>query len=64
MMSHYYKRIYLKVYQTSPPNSTHSFQTLGDCEKLYYHAIATKGYSYNELVFIISQLFSALTKKR
>ena len=35
---------------------------LGDCEKSYYHAIAKKGYSHNELLFIISHLFSILTK--
>ena len=36
---------------------------LGDCENSYYHAVAKKGYSYNELLFIISHLISILTKK-
>ena len=35
---------------------------LGDCEKSYYHAIAKKGYSYNESLFIISHLTSIFTK--
>ena len=37
-------------------------QPLGDCGKSYYHAIAKKGYSNNELLFIISHLISILTK--
>ena len=37
-------------------------QPLGDCEKSYYHAIAKKGFSNNELLFIISHLISILTK--
>ena len=37
-------------------------QPLGDCEKSYYYAIAKKGYSNNEFLFIISHLISILTK--
>ena len=45
-----------------PPNQPIASQTLGDCEKSYYHGVAKKGYSYNELLFIISHLISILTK--
>ena len=41
-------------------------QPLGDCEKSYYYAVAKKGYSYNELLFIISLfhiLFQFLQKE-
>ena len=37
-------------------------QPLGDCEKSYYYNITKTGYSYNELIFIISHLYSLLTK--
>ena len=36
-------------------------QPLGDCEKSYFHAMTKKGYSNNELIFIISHLLSLLT---
>ena len=45
-----------------PPIQPIAFQHLGDCEKSYYFAIAKKGYSHNELLFIISHLNSILTK--
>ena len=45
-----------------PPIQPIASQPLGDCEKSYYHAIAKKGCSYNELLFIISHLISILTK--
>ena len=48
--------------RSSSSNPTHSFQPLGDCEKSYYHAVAKKGYSYKELLLIISHLISILTK--
>ena len=44
------------------PNQPLASQPLGDCEKLYYYAIAKKGYSNKELLFIISHLISILTK--
>ena len=44
-----------------PPIQPIASQPLGDCEKSYYHAVAKKGYSYNELLFIISHLISILT---
>ena len=43
-------------------NALPPIQPLGDCGKTYYHAVAKKGYSYNELLFIISHLISILTK--
>ena len=45
-----------------PPNQPLASQPLGDCETSYYYAIAKKGYSKNELLFIISHLISILTK--
>ena len=45
-----------------PPIQPIASQPLGDCEKSYYHAVAKKGYSYKELLFIISHLISILTK--
>ena len=45
-----------------PPIQPIAFQPLGDCEKSDYYAIAKKGYSNNELLFIISHLISNLTK--
>ena len=45
-----------------PPIQPISFQPLGDCEKSYYYALAKKGYSHNELLFIISHLISVLAK--
>ena len=44
-----------------PPIQPIASQPLGDCEKSYYHAIAKKGYSHNELLFFTSQLISILT---
>ena len=46
-----------------PPIQPIASQPLGDCEKSNYHAVAKKGFSYNELVFIISHLISILTKR-
>ena len=45
-----------------PPIQPIASQPLGDCEKSYYYAIAKKGYSSNELLFIISHLISILTE--
>ena len=45
-----------------PPIQPIASQLLGDCEKSYYYAIAKKGYSNNELLFIISHLISIPTK--
>ena len=45
-----------------PPIQPITSQPLGDSEKSYCHAIPKKRYSYNELVFIISNLISALAK--
>ena len=45
-----------------PPIQPIASQPLGDCEKSYYYAIAKKGYSNNELLFIISHLISMLTR--
>ena len=45
-----------------PPIQPIASQSLGDCEKSLYHAIAKKGYSHKELLFIISHLISILTK--
>ena len=45
-----------------PPIQPIASQPLGDCEKSYYYAIAKKGYSNNELLFIISHLISIPTK--
>ena len=50
------------ISDTLPPIQPISYQPLGDCEKSYYYAIAKKGYSNNELLFIISHLISMLTK--
>ena len=44
-----------------PPIQPIASQPLGDCEKSYYYAIAKKGYSKSELLFIISHLISILT---
>ena len=44
-----------------PPFQPIASQPLDDCEKSYYHAKAKKGYSHNELLFIISHLISILT---
>ena len=49
------------IYDPLPPIQPIDFQPLGDCEKCYY-ALAKKGYSHNELLFIISHLISILTK--
>ena len=46
-----------------PPIQPIASKPLGDCEKFYYHAKAKKGYSLNELLFIISHLISILTKR-
>ena len=45
-----------------PPIQPIASQPLGDWEKFYYYAIAKKGYSNNESLFIISHLSSILTK--
>ena len=45
-----------------PPIQPIAFQPLGDCEKSYFYALAKKGFSHNELLFIISHLISILTK--
>ena len=45
-----------------PPIQPIASQPPGDCEKSYYFAIAKKGYSNNELLFIIYHLISILTK--
>ena len=38
-------------------------QPLGDSEKTYYYAMTKKGYSYNDIIFIISHLLSLLIKR-
>ena len=45
-----------------PPIQRIALQPLGDCEKSYYHAVAKKGNSYNELLFTIFHFISILTK--
>ena len=45
-----------------PPIQHIAFQPLGDCEISYYYALAKKGYSHNEILFIIFHLISILTK--
>ena len=45
-----------------PPIQIIASQPLGDCEKLHHYAIAKKGYSNNEILFIIPHLISILTK--
>ena len=45
-----------------PPIQPIAFQPLGDSEKSYYYALAKKGYSHNEQLFIIFHLISILTK--
>ena len=47
----------------SDPLPPIAFQPLGDCEKSYYYALAKKGYSHNELLFIISHLILVRTKR-
>ena len=47
-----------------PPIQPIALQPLGDCEKSYYYALAKKRYSDNELLFIISHLFSILAKRK
>ena len=44
-----------------PPLQHITSQPLGDCEKSYFYAMTKKGYSNNELIFIISHLLSLLT---
>ena len=44
-----------------PPIQPIASHPLADRENSYYHAIAKKGYSHNELLFIISHLISFLT---
>ena len=46
-----------------PPIQPIAFQPLGDCENSFCYALAKKGYSHNELLFIISHLTSILTKR-
>ena len=45
-----------------PPIQPIASQPLGDCEKSSFYAIAKKGYSNNEVLFIVSHLISILTK--
>ena len=61
-MTRYYKKIPQGFSDSLPPIQPTAAQPLGDCEKSYYYAIAKKGYSHNELLFIISHLISILTK--
>ena len=49
-----------RVSEPFPPLQPIATQPLGDCEKSYY--IAEKGYSYKELLSIISHLISILAK--
>ena len=44
-----------------PPLQQIASQPLGDCEKSYCHAMIKKGYSNNELIFLISHLLSLIT---
>ena len=44
-----------------PPLQHIASQPLGDCEKSNFYALTKKGYSNNELIFIISHLLSLLT---
>ena len=44
-----------------PPLQQIASQPLGDCEKSCFHAMIKKGYSNNELIFIISHLLPLLT---
>ena len=46
-----------------PPLQHIASQPLGDCEKSYFYALTKKGYSNNELIFIISYLLSFLTNR-
>ena len=43
-----------------PPLQHIASQPLGDCEKSYFYAMTKKGYSNDELIFIISHLLSLL----
>ena len=52
----------LRISDPLPPIQPIASQPLGDCEKSYYHAVAKKGYSYNELLFNISHIISILKK--
>ena len=54
--------IHISISNPLPPIQPIASQQLGDCEKSYYHAVAKKGDSYNELLLIISHLISILTK--
>ena len=47
-----------------PPIQPIAFQPVGDCEKSYHYALAKKGYSHNELLFVISHLISLLTEEK
>ena len=46
-----------------PPIQPITSQPLGDCEESYYYAIAKKGYSNNELLFIFPISFQSLQKE-
>ena len=46
-----------------PPLQHIASQPLGDSEKSYYYAMTKMGYSYNDLIFIISHLLSLLIKR-
>ena len=55
------KDIHQHISDPLPPLQHIASQPLGDCEKSYFHAMTKKGYSNNELIFIISHLLSLLT---
>ena len=62
-MIRYYKKIYPKVYQTLFLQINPLLPNLWEIVKNpNFNAIAKKGYSNNELFFIISHLISILTK--
>ena len=50
-----------QIHDPLPPLQQIASQPLGDCEKSYFYAMTKKGYSNNELIFIISHLLSLLT---
>ena len=50
------ENIHQSISDPLPPIQTVASQPLGDCEKSYYHALAKKGYSYNELVFTFRKI--------
>ena len=50
-----------QIHDPLPPLQQIASQPLVDCEKSYFYALTKKGYSNNELIFIISHLLSLLT---